>query len=277
MAARTAWRGAIEFAGTTINLRFYPRRKSRGSDSFKTLGPDEKPIRSVYLERSTGRELDRTSETHRGVQLAPDDIKPLDQKAEAALEGLEKDRVVSPVRLCPVSTVPLELALQSYYVYPDKDVAGAEIPANQLWNGLLASQHAYVATLAMRAGSRDAVLVIYARGDGLYAATLPFGAEIHPPAEAPFQEVDRKVQKTFAAFVEAGVIPVGEFDPDEPTSRWAEVKELAVKLAMGKPVKKPAAKAKAKPTDLMASLEGAIAELKGEPAKPKRSRKKVAA
>lgn len=278
MAASTAWRGAVEFAGFPVNVKLSNRVKSRSGESFKTLAPDGKPVRSIYID-SNDEPVDRAN-TSKGIEIGKDDWKPLTQEAVDSIAAAEKDSIVTPRTFAPVDTVPLELAVTAYSVVPDDKVPGAEKSVNTLWNGLRESGLAYTTEVVLKAGSRDAILVLYARSDGLYAVTLPYAVELHQPESFDWQRDDAQAE-AFTRFVE-GEYQQREFDHSEYESGWRARRQAAIDAVLnGKKVKaQPKAKAEAATPDLMSALEASVESAKPatkRPAKKAAKKSKVAA
>lgn len=266
--AAAAWKGAVEFGGFPVHVRLFSRKKSRGSESFRTLAPNGLPVKSQYVD-TEGNPVER-SETSKGVEVSKDSFVALSPDAVEQIASMEKSTSVEPRQFSPLESVPLELATMSYVVIPDKDVAGADGPVNVLWNGLRKQNLAYCTQVAMRSGSRDSILVLYARDDGLYAAALPFGAELTDTPSHEFTE-DKKAQGLFSQFVAASYKDeLGSFDLSEYESEHAERRQKAIDAALsGKPVQMPEAPEQPAGGDLMAVLEAAVAEEGGKAAQEK--------
>ncbi len=258
--ATSAWKGAVEFGGFPLHVRLYPRVKSRSGESFKTLAPNGLPIHTV-MKDTEGNEVTR-DECSKGVEVGKDSYVALTPDAVESIASIEKSQSVEPKQFVPLDTVPLELAVQSYTVTPDKDVAGADKSVSILWNGLRSTEQAYVTQIAMRAGARDAIVVLYAKDDGLYAVALPFDAELHEPTTFSF-EVDPKAEQLFAQFVGANYEQEqqDEFDHSALTSEWRQRRHAAIEAAAsGKPMQMPEAPKTESTPDLMAALEAAVAD-----------------
>lgn len=279
--AATAWKGAVTVTlngvEVPIHVRLHNRVKSRSGDSFKTLAPsDQQPVRSVYLD-SAGNEVDRKAAL-KGVEVSKGTFKPLPAEAVEAIGSAEKSTVVEPRQFCPADSIPVELAVTSYAVRPDKDVAGAERSVNQLWNGLLDSGLSYVTEITMKAGARDAILVLRATDEGLSAIALPYTAELADVPEFDWQRDEQIGQAVGAALTEG--MKATAFDHASFESSWRKRRQAAIDAVLtGKTPEIPEAPAPAADApDLMGALEASVKQAKPKkaPAKAK-SRKKVAA
>jgi len=288
--ARSTWRGAIDIAGHPVHLSFYNRVKSRGGESFKTLGTDDRPIKQVLVESDEFAKLEADpttkvatigrNDTRKGVQVGADEFKPLDPEAIEGIASAERSTIIEPRSFVPRDALPIELAEKAYTVVPDEKVIGSERSAGQLWNGLRASGLAYTTEITTRAGSRDAIIAVYAKEDGLYAVALPFGHELQAVPEHEFEIDDAVGDAISNAISERYEVHEG-FEHGEYVSAYQERRQTAIEAALdGKPVKvAKAPEPKADTGDLMAALEGAAKQAKPKkaPAKKRTTKKKVAA
>lgn len=254
--ASAYWKGALELGGYPINVGLYPRVKSRSGESFKTLAPNGEPVKQLLVD-SDGEVVERAN-TQKGVEVGPDQYKPIPPTALEALAALERTEVAAMKGLVSKDSIPFEFTVQSYTVAPDKKVPGAKLAADQLWNGLRGGDLAYITQITMRAGQRDAILAVYATDEGLRGVTLPFLAELHEVVEAEAPEVDEAAQAQFAG------ADVPAFDHATFDSRWRETRATAIELALdGKdlPAPTPAAvEAPAAKPNLTGILAGVIKE-----------------
>jgi DNA end-binding protein Ku len=252
--ASTAWRGAIELAGLPVNIRLYSRTKSRSSESFKTLAPNGLPI-SQQMVDTTGKVVTR-DETSKAVPTGPDTFIPLTDAQLALIQEGGKSTLVQPKQFAPRETVPLELSLATFDVLPNDNAVDGK-STSIVWNGLRDSGWVYATDIVMRGGSRDAILVLWADDEGLYASTLPYAAELHDNPTYPWTK-DAAQAQAFAQFVQANHQDVlnAEFNHDAHTSEYRARRQQAIDAALeGKEVVAPKkAKAEAAVPDLMAVL-----------------------
>lgn len=275
MAARASWSGAIEFAGFPINVRFYPRVKSRSGESFKLLSPAGAPVVQRYLDPDENAY--EKGELGRGYQVARGDIRPLDDDALEMIASAERSGVLEPERVCPRSEVDLTLARDAYVVIPDDKVPGSDKPVGILWNGLRANEQVMILPgFTARAGSRDSVCVLHADDEGLYASTLPLADELHTELPAVELTHDEEAEGVFAMFCETVDLAQDTFDLAAYESAYKQRRQAAIDAALkGEKVEVPeVAQAKEAVPDLMAAMQAATAGKKrqskgGKQAKPK--------
>lgn len=257
--ARSSWTGAIDLGGFPVHIALYNRVRSTRGESFRMIAPNGGGV-SQQLVDSDGEPVERAA-CGRGVERGGALI-PLSQEALDTIGKAERSTTLEPGAFAPIDTVPLDLSTTSYAVVPDGKVAGADGPVMILWNGLLARGLAYITTITVRSGSRDGILAIYAKDDGLYAAAIPFEAEVNATPEVEWT-VDPKAREVFSAFVEAQYASItGPFDHTAFESEYATRREQVLdKVLSGAEVEAPAAPAPADSTpDLLANLEAAVAE-----------------
>jgi DNA end-binding protein Ku len=277
MAARATWSGAITFAGFPINVRAYSAVKSRSSDSFKTLAPTDKlPVRQQLVD--TNGDVVERADCAKGVEIAKGKFAELAPDAIEMIQSAERSVTLDVDRFAALESVPLHLATGTFRILPDSKVPGADGPVGILWNGLRKTRRALVTTWTPRAGSRDAILVIYAVEDGLVANTLPYEVELNElPAWAP--EHNEQAASLFEQFV-ATQYSTDDFDLGAFESTYKARRDAAVQAALnGEVIEAPASAepAKAAVPDLMAAMSAAVGDTpKKAPAKPKAKAKAAA-
>jgi non-homologous end joining protein Ku len=262
VAGTKAWAGALDLGGiAVVNVELRRLKKSTRYESFRTLGPDGSPVRSVYLD-SNDEEVDR-NQCQKGVQVGKGEKATYKALSAEALERIQeggKDEIVEPRQFTHLEAVPLELSDMAYQVLPDKNVPGAERSVQTLWNGLLATKLAYVTEIVMAGGGPDKIIVVYANDRGLWAVAIPYEAELWGTDSVDWK-VDRKAGNKFAAAIEALGLKIEAFDLSAFKSQYRERRQAVIAEALaGKKVAKSKAKVKASPPDLMAALEASLAE-----------------
>lgn len=279
--AAPSWKGAVEFAGFPIHVALYQRVRSRSADSFKMLGSDTKPVKSILVESKEYEKLQKDphakvltigrNDTKRGVPIGKDEYVALSEDAREAIAEGERSSVVEPMELVPRSSVPFDLADKSMAVVPDKKVAGAESSVDALYSFLHDTDQAYVTEVTLRSGSRDSILVLYSDGLGLLAVTLPFGAELNAEPEGFVRTHNKKAATMLSAA--ADVYDQHGFDFDTHESSYVARRESAIDAALkGKKVTAPAKVPDMTGNDLLSALEQGIGAAPMSKAKAKASR-----
>jgi DNA end-binding protein Ku len=269
-----AWKGALELefktdAGSvpmSISIELYARVKKTRSASFTTLAPSGQPVEQKRIDPKTGKEF---SGSRKGVKVGKDFVPMTDEAIEKINSGT-KTKVLKPEAFCPLTSVELELAIDRFYVRPQKDVAGADQSLNIVWNGLLSTGLAWCTQMSIT-GGHDAILVVYAKEDGLYAALLPFEAEVYPAPSFEFTR-NEKAGNLFAAMVEQEHEPA-PFEHASWQSEYRARREAAIAAVVaGQEVEEQPepAPVEDKVPDLMAALEASLQQSK-KTTKPKKA------
>jgi non-homologous end joining protein Ku len=283
--ARTSWKGAIELSGFPVQIALYNRTKSVRNESFTGLAADGKPVQQ-FLKDSSGVEITDKTTLRKGIKTGADTYTPL---TEAAIEQIAeggRSTVVAPLAMVPLAELPLELALGSFSVMPDGDVAGSAQAVSIVWNGLKANDLAYVGQITMRGGSPDSIIAIYADDAGLWAVTLPFEPDLNDVPTFDCQP-DEAQAAMFTRVLEASYseLPSG-WDHQAYESEYKIRRAAAIDAVLaGKPVSATVSAPASTTPDLMAVLAAAVddaqkagARLPGaKTRKPSTPRKKVAA
>lgn len=269
--ARKTWSGAITFAGFPIHVCLFPRAKSRAGQSFKQLSPNTKgPVKQQLVDDNG--EIVAKTDCLKGIEVGKDQFKALPDEAVEMIQSAERTTELQPVGFPPLDTVDLTLSTGAYVLVPDPKVAGAEQPATILWNGLRASGRALVASITLRAGSRDTIVVIHADDDGLLANTLMFASEVADDLPKFSPQEDEDAAELFSQVV-ARQYEDGPFDHASIESNYEQRRSEAVQAALnGETIEAPEkAEAQAKAPDLMAALKASLGD---EEAKPKKAKPK---
>lgn len=260
MAARSSWSGAITFAGFPIGVKAYNVHKSPSKDSFKSLCECHRaPIAQPKTCSVSG---DAVTETLKGHEASKDSFVVVDMgEAAPSSAALEPEKIVS------VASLPLELASGTYRLVASD--AANEKSVAILYRSLRKLDAAYVTHLTMRAGSRDALTVIYAADDGLAAATLPHLTELNdiPSGEGVTGvEISDAETAMFEQAINTLYGGVQSFSHEAFASAYHQRRDAAIEAALkGEKVVAPAAAPAPVVPDLMAALSASLAAAKPAP------------
>lgn len=263
MAARSTWAGALSLGPlVSIPVKLYAVT-NKTAPSFKNLCTcHHQPVKAPKTCATTGAVVDELAKGHEASKgkfvVVPDE-------AVEAIASQEKSTSLDPKLLTPVSSFPFDLSTAHYSLIADEG-PNAEQGVQIIWNGLRANGWVLVAELAMRAGSRDQLVAVYAGDDGLYLNALPWHAALRDaPAIEP--EANEQMGDVFAQYASMNEIPVDAFDHASFTSGFEERREAAIAAALsGQPIPAREATEQAEPVpDLMAALTASIAAVDGKP------------
>jgi non-homologous end joining protein Ku len=277
-----AWNGSLELSINGVPLfvavELYSRVKKTRNESFRNLGPDNKPVVNKTFCATTDTEIE-DDEIKKGLSLGKGQFAVLTNDAVEAIKqsGVAKTKVAKPDHFAPLDTIALDLAIDRFAVIPDDGTPGAREALNIVWNGLRASGLAMVSQVSLKGGMEN-VLVVYADQRGLWAAALPFEDELYEFPNDGFTE-DERAATLFGTAVEQ-TYEIAPFDHERFVStQRAQRKALIEKAKAGEKIEAPAEKAEpvqeSKP-DLMALLEAAATTAKPAPKTRKKTAKKEA-
>ena len=270
-----AYKCAIDFHGIAVNVALHPTKKSTRGAGFKNIGPDGQPPVGKSFEATTGREI-TSAEIGKAVSIGRGKaavLHPLTPEQHAAITDQAQTKVMEIDSFAPIDSIPFELALMSYTLTPDLDVAGADRNASVLWNGLRGSGLAYVTQATI--SSRDSMIAIWATDTALKAVSLPFVAEMYPAVSYDWT-VNEDQANTVAQAIEQ-LYEVKPFDLNSYASQFeARRNDVIEQVLAGTTFEAPApAEVKNDTPDLMDMLKGLTD--KKAPRKPAASKTKATA
>lgn len=238
---------------------------------FETATPDGDVVTRPSVGASSGRVFERAELIH-GVTHSDGTFREIPSdaieaaKAATALDAFEIDSFV------PLKDVPFERAIKSYFLAPQKGKPNPRTGSTPSAQSMALLHKALVQT--KRAGilkivpkSRQALAVLYPKGDGLYVTTLAWSEDWQQADEAnilggiPVDAKNLAVAKSL----------IGALSRDDTTavldaqvdSYRAEKQRLINEALAGKAITPLAKKAKVEATDdLLAQLEASLVAAK---------------
>ena len=270
MAARSAWSGALEFAGFPIAVKAYPRVKS-ASGGFKSLCPcHDLPIEAPWLCRETGDKIART-DVHKGVEIAKGKVVKLTDAALAMIAAVERTELATVTKFVPRHTVALELSQSVYALAPNDKVPGAAKPCELFYRVLDDSDLcAIVEDWCPRSGSHPATAVLHATDGMLMLSALPYATDLNEPlpiAQGLVQDAEVAMAQQIAESLTEDEFDLSAYT-DDLSARRAEAVE---KVLNGEVIEISDAPAPAAAVpDLMAAMQNHLATAKPAKAAPKK-------
>jgi non-homologous end joining protein Ku len=271
MAVRSAWAGAIEFAGFPINVRAYAVLQSASSGSFKGVCDCHSlPVKQDKFCSVDGTRVARANEqagtngligVSKAVEVTKGKYAVLSEAAIESIESSQRTDVVRIERVCSLASIPLHTATGCMRLIADDKVPGAEGPAAILWNGLRDGHAAVIEDFCPRNGVKPQLLVVYADDEGLFASTLPYADQVQvSPGAAPAID-DQQAATTY---------PTDDFEHGYYVNHYKDRRDAAIATALaGGTVAAPqSAPAPLAAPDLMAAMQASLAAAGGT-TKPK--------
>lgn len=286
--ARSAWSGAIQFAGFPIHLSAYTLTKS--AESFKGLcSCHGQPIKQDKFCSVDGTRVARSGEegdpnlitTSKGVQVARGKYVILPDEAAELIGRSDRSEVLAVERFAPVDSVAFVYSQMAMRLVPNEKVPGAAQPVEILWNGLRTTERAAIIDgWIARAGSRPQLLAIHADGEGLLANVLPYESWLKTDVPSHAFVENQQAAEMFEQVVNANY-ETDPFDHSAYTDTYTERRdELVQKALAGEVIEVEQAPTQhtAAP-DLMAAMQQALGQAKPAPKKrapAKKSKAKAA-
>jgi non-homologous end joining protein Ku len=123
-----AWRGALELEFQTdagripmsISCELYSRVKKTRSESFTTIAPSGQKAETKRIDPATGEEF---SGSRKAVKVGKEFV-PMTEEALEQINAGTRTKLLKPEAFCPASSIAFDLAIDRFYVRPQKDVAG---------------------------------------------------------------------------------------------------------------------------------------------------------
>lgn len=264
MAARSTWKGAIEFGGFPVYIAAYKLARSRSSDSFKSLCPCHgAPVQQPKVCSVDGTKME-AADLLKGVEVGGQ-MQVLDAAAVESLTG-DRSQLLKIEQLVPVADLP-SLTTDQFRIVPDAKVPGSEGPVNVVWNGLLANELAILTTWQPSSRSRDSILAVVADEFGLTGLQIPYLSELNETPEFLPERDDQQADMFMAFTAQSGVTPSG-FAHSQFVSNYATNREAAITAALsGTPLPATAPTTTPAVPDLMAALKASIDNVQATPKK----------
>lgn len=261
MAARSAWSGALEFAGFPIAVKAYSRTKST-SGGFKSLCPcHDQPIRAPWVCATSGDEVAR-GEVGKGVEIAKGKVVKLTDEALAMIAAVERTELATVTKFVPRHTVALEMGQSLYALVPNDKVPGSAKPCELFYRLLDESDLcAVVESFCPRSGAHPATALIHATDGMLQMSTLPYATDLNeamPIQTGLVQEAEVAMAQQIAASLTEDTFDLSAYN-DELSARRAEAVE---KVLNGEVIEMPTAAPAAAVPDLMAAMQSHLATAK---------------
>jgi DNA end-binding protein Ku len=230
MAARSIWKGVIQFGGASVPVKLYSAVQDR-SIHFRLLHEKDKvPVRQQMVDPTTGEPVD-TTEARKAYPITRNRFVILDDEDFEGLEP-EESRDIEVTRFVDPAEIDHRWYERAYYLGPD----GGSGPYFALAEALERQGKEGVARWTMR--KKSYVGALRAREGYLVLITLRHADEVIVAEDLPAPEgrpLNKREVEMAAQLVEA---LSGEFDPDEFRDDYrARVMELVETKSRGGKVK----------------------------------------
>ncbi len=266
MAPRPYWKGYLKLSLVSCPIALYPATSESEKISFHQLNKDTgNRIRYRKVDAETGDEVD-SAKIIKGYEISKGDYIELDPEELEAV-ALESKRTLEINEFVPKADIDELYMRDPYFVVPDGDVgqqAFAVIREAIRKEGMVA-----LGTVVFT--SREHVIALEPRDNGMVGVTLRYPYEVRNPAEY-FEDIeDEKVPKDMLDLaVHIVDSKRGEFDPQKFEDHYENaLKELLRKKQSGERIERAKEPTRTNVVNLMDALRQSI-EAEGSAAQPSR-------
>jgi DNA end-binding protein Ku len=256
VARRPYWKGYLKLSLVSCPILLFPASSDREKVSFHQL--NRKTGHRIHyrkVDAETGREVDADDivkgyEVSKGkyVELTPDELKAV---------ALESQHTIEIDKFVPRKEID-ELYLSSpYYIVPDGKIGEQAFAVIRE----AIRQEGMVALGKVVFTSREHIIALGARGNGLLGLTLRYPYEVRPEEEY-FRDIkDQKLPKDMLDLARHIVATKkGSFEPDTFEDRYEEaLKKLVAAKQKGRPIEPVQKPAPSNVVSLMDALKESLA------------------
>jgi DNA end-binding protein Ku len=260
MAPRAYWKGYLKLSLVSCPVALFPASSEREKISFHQINEDTgNRIKYRKVDAETGDEVDSVKiikgyEVGKGQYL---EIKPDELEAVA----IESKRTIEIDRFVPKKEIDELYLRDPYYLVPDGEVgqqAFAVIREAIREEGMVALGRVVFT-------SREHVIALEARDNGLLGMTLRYPYEVRKQSDYFDDIADEKIPKDMLELASHIVrTKAGHFKPEEFEDHYEEaLKELLRKKQTGQKIEAPKAPTEAKVINLMDALRRSVQAERG--------------
>jgi DNA end-binding protein Ku len=260
VAPRAYWKGYLKLSLVSCPIALYPATSEREKISFHQLNKDTgNRIRYRKVDAETGDEVD-SSKIIKGYEVGKGDYIELDPEELEAV-ALESKRTLEINEFVPKADIDELYMRDPYFIAPDGDVgqqAFAVIREAIRKEGMVA-----LGTIVFT--SREHVIALEPRDNGMVGVTLRYPYEVRDPAEY-FEDIeDEKVPKDMLDLaVHIVDTKRGEFEPQKFEDHYENaLKELLRKKQHGERIERPKQPSKTNVVNLMDALRQSVQAERG--------------
>ena len=268
MAPRAYWKGYLKLSLVSCPIALYPATSEREKISFHQLNKETgNRIRYRKVDAETGDDVEQAN-IIKGYELAKGEYVDVTREELEAV-AIESKRTIEIEQFVPKTQIDELYIRDPYYIAPDGEVgqqAFAVIREAIRKEGMVA-----VGKVVFT--SREHIIALEARDNGMLGMTLRYPYEVRKQAEY-FDEIpDEKVPKDMLDLA-LHIVETkrGDFEPEKFEDQYeGALRELIEKKAKGEKIERPKQPARSNVVNLMDALRASVkAEGGSERRKPAR-------
>jgi len=269
---RAYWKGYLKLSLVSCPIALFPATSEREKISFHQLNKDTgHRIKYRKVDAETGDEVE-TDKIIKGYEVGKGEYIEIDPEELEAV-ALESKHTIEIDEFVPKEEIDELYLRDPYYIVPDGEVgqqAFAVIREAIRKEGMVAIGKVVFT-------SREHIIALEARENGMVGTTLRYPYEVRNLKDY-FDEIeDEKVPKDMLDLALHIVESKrGHFEPKEFQDEYEDaLKELLRKKQKGEKIERAKEPSRTNVVNLMDALRQSLQQEKGQPARPKKSRKRI--
>jgi DNA end-binding protein Ku len=255
MAPRAYWKGYLKLSLVSCPIALFPATSERDKIRFHQINKETgNRIKYRKVDAETGEEVD-PGDIVKGYEVGKGEYLELEPE-ELESVALESKRIIDIDEFVPKDEIDELYLANPYYIVPDGEVGQQAFAVIRE----AIRQKEMVAIAKVVFTSREHVIALEARGNGLLGVTLRYPYEVRKEKDYFDDIPDEKIPKDMLEL--AGHIvetKAGHFDPDKFEDRYEDaLEDLLERKQSGKPIEAPPAREPAKVINLMDALRRSV-------------------
>jgi DNA end-binding protein Ku len=255
MAPRAYWKGYLKLSLVSCPIALFPATSERDKIRFHQINKETgNRIKYRKVDAETGEEVD-AGDIVKGYEVGKGEYLELEAE-ELESVALESRRIIDIDEFVPKDEIDELYLANPYYIVPDGEVGQQAFAVIRE----AIRQKEMVAIAKVVFTSREHVIALEARGNGLLGVTLRYPYEVRKEKDYFDDIPDEKIPKDMLEL--AGHIvetKAGHFDPDKLEDRYEDaLEDLLERKQSGKPIEPPSAREPAKVINLMDALRRSV-------------------
>ena len=255
MAPRAYWKGYLKLSLVSCPIALYPATSEREKISFHQLNKETgNRIRYRKIDAETGDDVEQAN-IIKGYELAKGEYVDVTREELEAV-AIESKRTIEIEQFVPKTQIDELYIRDPYYIAPDGEVG------QQAFAVIREAIHkeGMVAVGKVVFTSREHIIALEARDNGMLGITLRYPYEVRKQAEYFGEIPDEKVPKDMLDLA-LHIVETkrGDFEPEKFEDQYEDaLRELIEKKAKGEKIERPKQPARSNVVNLMDALRASV-------------------
>ena len=258
MAPRAYWKGYLKLSLVSCPVALYPATSEREKISFHQINKNTgNRIKYRKVDAETGDEVE-SSDIIKGYQVGKGEYLQLEPEELEAI-AIESKRTIEIDEFVPRKEIDELYQNNPYYIVPDGEVG------QQAFAVIREAQEGMVAIGKVVFTSREHIIALEVRGNGLMGVTLRYPYEVRKEEEYFDDIPDEKVPKNMLDLAKHIVdTKKAKFEPERFEDQYEDaLKELLKKKQSGQKIEAPREREPSKVINLMDALRRSVETERG--------------